>query len=283
MIYYDNNLETSKLLDFLFPRSIVHEKIKTAILLLSKRRIMADKPNRLAQIIDDGNSLLKEDNWANGLFSLKAVVARIVKACVPEFAHFSHELIADECLEDYQDNSDKPRLEFAKVLQTRRPLPNGYKMDCDLLFNLNPPKNLRGKWKPQFLNIEVQNDSRMLDRCLGRGMLYASGIYYMEYGMIYKYPEFEEARRVNAVWICPAAPESRQGTILQFGMVARGDPPDKCRLSCEDYDKLRLTIVNVGGERGLIYKDIRGFVWALTTSSLSPLEKIIPLVSQLLR
>ena len=84
---------------------------------------MVDRPNRLARIIEDGGNLLKQDNWAKGLFSLKSVIARVVKACVPEYASFSHELIANECLEDFQDDSGRFYPEFAKALLTSRPLP----------------------------------------------------------------------------------------------------------------------------------------------------------------
>ena len=152
---------------------------------------------------------------------------------------------------------------------TKRPLPNGYEMDCDLLFEINPPKHLRDRWKPQLLNIEVQNDSRMLDRCLGRGMLYASGIYYMEYDTIYKYPEFEKAWRVNSVWLCPAAPVERQGTVLKFRMVGEDMPKGRSLPPVNFYDRLRLTFVNTGGVKGRGRQDICGFIWALTTTALS--------------
>ena len=235
---------------------------------------MVEKPNRLARMIDDGGSSLTKDNWANGLFSLKSVVARVVKACVPEFANFTLELIADECLEDFQDDSGRCHPEVVKVLLTKRPLPNGSKMDCDLLIKLNPPVSHRGEWKPQLLNIEIQNDSRKLDRCIRRGMLYASGLYYMEYGMIYTYPKFEDAWKVNSIWICPTAPDERQGTILDFRTTIRCDPADSCNNLCPDsFDILRLTFVNVGGDSDLGQKDIRGFVWALTAPSLSPAER----------
>ena len=234
---------------------------------------MVDRPNRLARIIEDGGNSLKKDNWANGLFSLKSVIAHVVKACVPEYASFSYELIANECLEDFQDDSDHFDPEFAKALLTNRPLPNGFKMDCDLLFKLNPPMCLRAEWKPQLLDIEIQNDSRKLDRCIGRGMLYASGLYYMEYDMIYTYPQFEDSWKVNSIWICPSAPDDRQGTILDFKTKMGCDPPGSCNPCIDFYDKLRLTMVNVGSESGLGQKDIRGFVWALTTPVLSSEER----------
>ena len=230
---------------------------------------MEDRPNRLAQIIDVGGYSLKSNNWANGLFSLKSVVSRLVKVCIPEYEAFSHELIAEECLDSFQDPSGNFNSELVKALMTKRSLPNGFMMDCDLLFELHPPKHLLGEWKPQLLNIEVQNDSRQLDRCLGRGMLYASGIYFMEYDMIYTFPRFEDAWKVNSIWICPTAPENRQGTILRFRMTGDCNQSNGYMPSHDDYDKLRLTFLNACGDNNPEQKDICGFIWALTTSALT--------------
>jgi predicted transposase/invertase (TIGR01784 family) len=230
---------------------------------------MEERPNRLSQIIDDGGKKLRVNNWANGLFSLKSVVAHIVKACIPEYMPFPVELIEEECFDSFIDTSGACNLEIAKTLMTKKPLPNGYMMDCDLLFEILPPKHLRGSRAPQLLNIEMQNDSRLLDRCIGRGMLYSSGIYYTEYEQIYKYPEFEKALKVNSVWICPAAPPERQGTVQRFRMMQEKMPNGGILPPSDFYDKLRLTFVNAGGVGGPGRRDICGFVWALTTPALS--------------
>ena len=230
---------------------------------------MEERPNRLSQIIDNGGKKLRVNNWANGLFSLKSVVAHIVKACIPEYMPFPVELIEEECFDSFIDTSGACNLEIAKTLMTKKPLPNGYMMDCDLLFEILPPKHLRGSRAPQLLNIEMQNDSRLLDRCIGRGMLYLSGIYYTEYEQIYKYPEFEKALKVNSVWICPAAPPERQGTVQRFRMMQEKMPNGGILPPFDFYDKLRLTFVNAGGVGGPGRRDICGFVWALTTPALS--------------
>ena len=230
---------------------------------------MEERPNRLSQIIDDGGKKLRINNWANGLFSLKSVVAHIVKECIQEYTPFPVELIEKECIDSFIDTSGMCNPEIAKVLMTKKSLPNGYMMDCDLLIEILPPKHLRNSWTPQLLNIEMQNDSRQLDRGIGRGMLYVSGIYYTEYEQFYRYPEFEKALKVNAIWICPAAPLERQGTVQKFRMSAE-ETPAGGRLPPRDfYDKLRLTFVNAGGSMRPYRRDICGFVWALTTPSLS--------------
>ncbi|MBR4899721.1 MAG: hypothetical protein IKZ46_02190 [Victivallales bacterium] len=230
---------------------------------------MEERPNRLSQIIDNGGKKLRVNNWANGLFSLKRVIAHIVKACVPEYTPFPVELIEEECIDSFTDASGNSNPEIARALMTKKPLPNGYMMDCDLLFMINPPKHLRDSWTPQLLNIEMQNDSRQLDRCIGRGMLYVAGIYYTEYEMFYRYPEFEKALKVNSVWICPAAPPGRQGTVQTFRMTG-AKKPDGGNLPPRDfYDKLRLTFVNAGETMRPYRRDICGFIWALTTLKLS--------------
>ncbi len=230
---------------------------------------MEERPNRLSEIIDNGGKKLRINNWANGLFSLKSVIARVAKACVPEYKQFPLELIEEECIDSFTDPSGKCNPEIAKILMTKKPLPNGYMMDCDLLFLINPPKHLRDRGKPQLLNIEMQNDSRELDRCIGRGMLYTSGIYYTEYEQFYRYPEFEKALKVNSVWICPAAPPERQGTVQRFRMMAEEKPDGGDLPPPEFYDKLRLTFVNAGGSMRPYRQDICGFIWALTTPTLS--------------
>jgi hypothetical protein len=133
---------------------------------------------------------------------------------------------------------------------------------------------MRGKWKSQLLNIEVQNDSRRLDRCIGRGILYASSIYYMEYGRIYTYPRYEGAWPVHSIWVCPTAPWYRHGTILDFKTKINCSPVGRCRPRQQSYDKLRLTFINIWGDSGPGQKDIFGFIWALTTASLSVEERI---------
>ena len=231
---------------------------------------MADKPNGFSQLITNGNGSLTEDNWAKKLFTLKIVIARLVKTCVPDFAHIPEDIIINECLDDFQDKTGQFHSEFAKGLQRQRPLPNGSEMDCDLLFELHPPNCMKEKSSSQLLNIEVQNDSRQLDRCINRGMLYSSGLYYMEYGTNYTYPRFEDSWPVNSIWVCPTAPLHRQGTILDFRTTVNCKPDGRYRPNCESYDKLRLTFINVGGDNGLGRRDIFGFIWTLTTSALSP-------------
>ena len=235
---------------------------------MNKRLAMEERPNTLSEIIDNGDGELQYDKWAIGLFSLKSVVARVVKACVPEYTLFPLELIEEECIDSFVDTSGQCSPEIARTLMTKRSLPTGYKMDCDLLFMINPPKHVRKSWKPQLLNIEIQNDSRLLDRCIGRGMLYASGIYYMEYETFYKYPKFEKALKVNSVWMCPAAPKKRQGTVLQFRMSGEDLPKGMIRPSTDAFDSLRLTFVNAGGTQEPNREDICGFVWVLTTTAL---------------
>ena len=235
---------------------------------------MTDIFNGLSWIIHDGSESLKEDNWANGLFSIKSVIAHLVKACIPDYAPFPLEVIVNECLDDFQDDSGQFHSDFAKILSTKRPLPNKAHLDCDLVFELHPPICMRGKWKSQLLNIEVQNDSRRLDRCIGRGILYASSIYYMEYGRIYTYPRYEGAWPVHSIWVCPTAPWYRHGTILDFKTKMNCSPAGRCRPRQQSYDKLRLTFVNVWGDSGPGQKDIFGFIWALTTASLSVEERI---------
>ena len=229
---------------------------------------MEERPNRFSEIIDSGDGELRYDKWANGLFSLKSVVARVVKACLPEYKLFPLELIEEECIDSFIDTSGHCSPEIARTLMTKRPLPNGYKMDCDLLFMINPPIHVRNRWKPQLLNIEIQNDSRLLDRCIGRGMLYAFGLYYMEYETFYKYPEFEKALKVNSVWLCPAAPKKRQGTVLKFRMSGEDLPKEMVCPSTDAFDKLRITFVNTGGTKGANREDICGFIWTLTTTAL---------------
>ena len=230
---------------------------------------MEEKPNSLSQIIDNGGGNLRKNNWANGLFSLKSVLARVVKSCVPEYSPFPIKIIEDECIDSFTDTSGKNNPEIAQALMTKKPLPNGYMMDCDLLFKINPPKRLRDSWAPQLLNIEMQNDCRLLDRCIGRGMLYLAGIYYMEYEMAYSYPEFENALKVNSVWICPAAPPERQGTVQKFRMTGEEKPSGGNLPPRDFYDKLRLMFVNAGGSMQPWRRDICGFIWALTTLRLS--------------
>ena len=109
---------------------------------------MNERPNGLSRIIDNGDKKLKSDNWAKGLLSLKSVIAYIVKECLPEYAPFPVKLIMDECIDSFIDVSGKCDTEIARTLMTQRPLPNGYMMECDLLFMINPPRHLRGNWMP---------------------------------------------------------------------------------------------------------------------------------------
>ena len=116
--------------------------------------------SEFTNIISQGGQSLMEDNRAKALFSLKPVIARIAQACVPELRDLSCKIIAEECLESFHSPSGDFSSDFAKVLSTERPLPNSFHITCDLLFELHPPKSIPVKWKPQLLNIEIQNDSQ---------------------------------------------------------------------------------------------------------------------------
>ena len=69
---------------------------------------MEEKPNSLSQIIDNGGGNLRKNNWANGLFSLKSVLARVVKSCVPEYSPFPIKIIEDECIDSPDDEEAAP-------------------------------------------------------------------------------------------------------------------------------------------------------------------------------
>ena len=74
---------------------------------------MEERPNRLSQIIDDGGKKLRINNWANGLFSLKSVVAHIVKECIQDYTPFPVELIEKECIDSFIDTSGMCNPEIA--------------------------------------------------------------------------------------------------------------------------------------------------------------------------
>ena len=90
---------------------------------MNRNHAMEERSNELSQNIDNGGEKLKSDNWAKGLFSLKIVIAHVVKECLPEYAPFPVELIIDECIDSFTDASGKCNTEIARHLMTQRRSP----------------------------------------------------------------------------------------------------------------------------------------------------------------
>lgn len=229
-----------------------------------------EKPNTLNRIIDKGDKQLASDSWSKRLFTLRQVLARIAIACIPELSGLPQDVVAQECLGGPTECGP----EYVRSIGGELILPNDCLVTSDLVFGIWMPSQ-KSKQPSQLLNLEIQNDSRNLDRIIGRGMLYSSGILCSEYGIFYSYPKYEKCKTVNTVWICPAAPSARSGTVLRFRMQPEGMTAENAIkwLPKNSYDKLRMVIVNINGDTGWSKKDLTGFVWTLMTTRLKALQR----------
>ena len=112
---------------------------------------MQDYGNGLGKALEIAGSRATLDANAKRLFSNKQIIARFMKALIPEYLHESLTTIMSERLAD-KLSTTTPSPEFAKPLGTELILPHNDILSLDLLFEAHSPTLACNR---QLINIEI--------------------------------------------------------------------------------------------------------------------------------
>ena len=214
------------------------------------------------------------DLRAKRLFSLKQVVARMMKACIPEYKECAIEEIIRDCLspgpsstgsgnaetEPWNDSAEHvPNLSSEKILPGEE-----HAVHLDVLFEAKLPKSMNSQDK-MLIGIEIQNDFKSIDKLIARGIFYLAVMTVSQYGERFQAPHYGKMIPVCSIWVCPMAPKKLASTILTIHNVIEVEPKEKQQEIQKHLDhKMSQTLVaiNLNGDVKPP-DDIRGFLWTL--------------------
>ena len=206
----------------------------------------------IANALDNAAEEAMLDRNAKKIFSHEAVLAPLLRMCIPEFKGYSDEYILANCFADkpmisyypvHQDEGGKlDGNQRVTMMNSESSAANERVMHVDIRFTVRLPGT--GALVKMIINIEIQVDDHLRYRVVTRGIYYSSRMISEQYGTVFTHMDYQKIQKVYSIWICPDS-ASKQNSITEYRMqqiIHLGDLPAKE----EDYDKLRVFVITLG-------------------------------------
>ncbi|MBO7663534.1 MAG: PD-(D/E)XK nuclease family transposase, partial [Clostridia bacterium] len=196
---------------------------------------------------------------AKRLLSYEAVLAMLMRMCIPEFAGFSAEYIVANCFADKPFVSSWPvhQDEGGKLDSTRRvtmmnsedSAVNERTIHYDIRFTARVPRT-----DPEadeslirlIINVEIQVDDDLAYSVVTRGIYYCARMISAQYGTVFTHQEYQKLQKVYSIWICPDS-TVKQNTITEYRMQ-EFQKLGNLSVKDTDYDKLQVIMITIGPE-----------------------------------
>jgi len=209
------------------------------------------------------------------VLSEKAILARIMKACLEEYKDCDVDDIAEKYIEGQPqvsavpvlpdesgtiisglDNEDKSLREGNVTYDIRfRAIVPGTKEEIGLI-----------------VNVEAQNDYYPGYPLIKRGIYYCCRMISSQYGREFTSSHYEQIRKVYSIWICMHPPKSRENTITRYRLTEEhlvGETVEPVR----NYDLLSIIMLCLGGPDGENYDGVLRMLDVLLGSETNVAEK----------
>ena len=201
--------------------------------------------------ITDGES--KYDEACKRLLSEKPILARIMKAVMPEYQDCGVDDIAQKYIEGTPEISTVPVLPDEKSADPKGTVIKGADtedkslhegiVNYDIRFHAVAPKT--GEKVELIVNVEAQNDFYPGYPLLKRCLYYCCRMISSQYGREFTDSHYGDIQKVYSVWICLNPPQKREHTITRYRLVEErliGDIAEPV----ENYDLLSAVILCLG-------------------------------------
>ena len=232
----------------------------------------------IANSMDNAGDEAKLDRNVKKIFSHEAVLAPLMRMCIPEFQSFSDEYIAKNCfvgkpyvsrLPVHQDEGGKPDGDQRITqMNSEANAANEQVIHYDIRFTARVPDADREIGV--IINLEVQADQGLKYRVVTRGLYYCSRMISEQYGTVFTHSGYEKIQKVYSIWICPDS-ETKQNAITDYRIHEEVRVGNN---TCEekDYDKLQVIVVTLGPD-GVNSTDQLIRYLSLLLSNEKPLEE----------
>ena len=209
------------------------------------------------------------------VLSEKAILARIMKACLEEYKNCDVNDIAGKYIEGQPQVSEVPVLpdESGSVISgmdTEDKSIREGSITYDIRFRAVVPGT--EEQIGLIINVEAQNDFYPGYPIITRGVYYCCRIISSQYGREFTGSHYERIKKVYSIWICMNPPKYRKNSITRYRLVEEqlvGEAVEPV----ENYDLLSIVMLCLGGPGGGNYEGVLRMLDVLLSNETSEVEK----------
>lgn len=236
-----------------------------------RKMVMKDK----RQPPPDLKQKLQCDAICKQILSWKAILARIMKACLEEYKDCDVEEIASKFIEGTPEVSKEPVFPedvSATILgtdTTDKSLPEG-DVAFDVCFQARTPHSK--KQIGLIINVEAQNNFYPGYPLIKRGLYYCARLFSSQRGKNFTGSNYNKLEKVYSIWVCLNPPKDRENTITRYSIDEHHLIGGVCE-EIKNYDMLSVIMICLGDLNETSHD---GILRLLDTafSDISPEEKI---------
>lgn len=221
---------------------------------------------------DDGAGY---DAACKRVLSEKAILARIMRACLEEYRDCPVRDIEEKYIEGQPQVSGVPVLpdgegSVIRGLDTEDKSVHEGAVTYDIRFRAIAP----GSGEPigLIVNVEAQNDYYPGYPLTKRGIYYCCRMISSQYGREFTGSHYEKLKKVYSIWICMDPPKNRENTITRYRLMEEhlvGGAVEPVR----NYDLLSVVMLCLGGPEGGRYGGVLRLLDVLLSHETSEAEK----------
>ena len=209
------------------------------------------------------------------VLSEKAILARIMKACLAEYRDCPVRDIEEKYIEGQPQVSSVPVLpdEEGSVisgLDTEDKSVHEGTVTYDIRFRAIAPDS--GELIGLIVNVEAQNNFYPGYPLTKRGVYYCSRMISSQYGREFTGSHYEKLKKVYSIWICMNPPRRRENTITRYRLTEEhlvGEAVEPV----QHYDLLSIVMLCLGGPDGENYNGVLRMLDVLLSNETSEAEK----------
>lgn len=234
-----------------------------------------DTETTIAQGVHIADENAAYDAACKRVLSEKAILARIMKACLSEYQDCDVNDIAEKYIEGQPQVSSIPVLpdEDGTIINGMdsqdKSLHEG-SITYDIRFRAIAPGS--GESISLIINVEAQNDFYPGYPLTKRGIYYCSRMISSQYGREFTGPHYEKIKKVYSIWICMNPPKNRENTITRYRLIEEHMVGEAVEL-VRNYDLLSIIMLCLGGPDGKNYDGVLRMLDVLLGSETSEMEK----------
>ena len=209
------------------------------------------------------------------VLSEKAILARIMKACLEEYKNCDVNDIAGKYIEGQPQVSEVPVLpdesgSAISCMDTEDKSIREGSVTYDIRFRAVVPGT--EEQIGLIINVEAQNDFYPGYPIITRGVYYCCRIISSQYGREFTGSHYERIKKVYSIWICMNPPKYRKNSITRYRLVEEqlvGEAVEPV----ENYDLLSIVMLCLGGPGGGNYEGVLRMLDVLLSNETSEVEK----------
>jgi len=234
-----------------------------------------DEETTVAQGLHTTDDSAGYDAACKRVLSEKAILARIMQACLTEYRNCPVRDIEEKYIEGQPQVSSVPVLpdEEGSVisgLDTEDKSVHEGTVTYDIRFRSIAPDS--GEPIGLIVNVEAQNNFYPGYPLTKRGVYYCSRMISSQYGREFTGPHYEKLKKVYSIWICMNPPRRRENTITRYRLTEE-HLVGKAVEPVQNYDLLSIVMLCLGGPDGENYNGVLRMLDVLLSNETSEAEK----------